>query len=860
MSSFDVIRGDVALEVTGLGQAKLGLEELRRQFRESTGQMSTEALRAAVAQEKLDRAIARHGPASTQAKAAEVSFRRELAASTGQLSRHSTALRSEERDLGRFSRGAIAGSGALRGLGRSLAFASAGFLGGAGIVYALRSTVAAAIRSQAVLSQTEVAVKRSGNSWAEYGDRIKQAALAQSNASGFDDERLLQTFALLIRRTGDVNEALRLNALAADVARGRNISLEQAAQLVVKASLGQAGALRRVGIDAKKGADAQQLLYLLQQKYAGAAEAYGRTAAGAQERFRVAIENTQETIGTALLPTITTYLNRASDWLGNARNQERIQRDVNTVVRDGTEVVHGLEEGLHGLQTVLEPTIKAMGGLKDATELLLALFVVRKVTAFATALGLIGPAAVTAGAGVATAEGEIAAGGAAAGIAAGKVGLLKSGLLGLGRLGPIAIAVSLDIATNYLPQGNTKNPFSGIPILGNVTGFGEYLGEAIAGGGGQPQPTAAERAAFIRRSQRSIIAAGGQIPAFGNPLALAGGRGPTATSTTTPPPAPPLGRGASISLALARAQATGNQQAILAALRDQIAYTQKYIAIQEGLLKTDGKHRAQHAKILEGLYATVESAQGQIDQIEQDAAAKAAEAARKREAARRKREQDAKRREAAQARADRAQASANVKFATERVRLINQDAAAQVKAIDAVGDALVKARKAREAAAAKTAQTRDELEQQLLDNALARAGLITDPKAQLAAEKKAEQKIIDYWRRKAAATTGLAHAQAVGQMIAAQAAKKALQPTGAGGAAFSLSDLRAGATSDFATYGSNLGTILSPQDALGGLGGAILFELRKGNTEHRRTAIATTSLNRDRPTPISHARVVVGML
>ncbi len=141
-----------------------------------------------------------------------------------------------------------------------------------------------------------------------------------------------------------MNKSLTLNALAANVARGANIELESAANLVLRASVGQARGLAIVGIAARKGASATELLNQIQQKYAGSAEAYGKTAAGAQERFKVALENTQEVIGAAVLPTLTKALDKATDWLNNSKNQERIQRDVN--------------QGLHVLTGLIETTAR----------------------------------------------------------------------------------------------------------------------------------------------------------------------------------------------------------------------------------------------------------------------------------------------------------------------------------------------------------------------------------------------------------------------------------------------------------------------------------------------------------------------
>jgi hypothetical protein len=244
------------------------------------------------------------------------------------FARSSHASKTFERNIGRTARGALVGTGALTGLGRAASFASGAFIGGAGLTFALTSTVKAALESQRVLAQTKNALEQGGDAWKEYGKQIDAAATAQSQLSGFDDERLLQTFQNLYRATGNVNEALRLNALSANVARGRNIELEAAAQIVTKASIGQVGALRRLGIDINKNATATQALDLLQRKYAGSAATYGKTASGAFDRLKVSIENTQEIVGKALLPGLTKVTNQLNKWLANPANQQKIQDDT----------------------------------------------------------------------------------------------------------------------------------------------------------------------------------------------------------------------------------------------------------------------------------------------------------------------------------------------------------------------------------------------------------------------------------------------------------------------------------------------------------------------------------------------------
>jgi len=317
-------------------------------------------------------------------------------------------------------RGAVVASVGFRGLGRAVGFASASFLGGAGLVAAITSTVKAAEESQRVLGQTRNAVIRSGIAWGQYGEHIKAASLATAQLSGFDDEQLLATFSNLVRRTGDVNKALALNALAANVARGRNISLEQASGLVLKASIGNVGALRRLGISIGKHATALQALDLLQRKYAGSAAAYGKTAAGAQDRFRVALGNLQETVGAQLLPSISKYLNKGADWLNQSKNQQRVARDVHQAVQvmsAAIKVAGDIVKVAAGAFNVLKG---AVGGTENAVRLLLGLAVAAKLRALAS-----GFEAVATQAKVARTE----------------TGLLKTGLAGLPATVGVTIAV-----------------------------------------------------------------------------------------------------------------------------------------------------------------------------------------------------------------------------------------------------------------------------------------------------------------------------------------------------------------------------------------------------------------------------------
>ena len=116
------------------------------------------------------------------------------------------------------------------------------------VVGQLGDAVGKAREAADVLGQTRAAVQAAGLSWGTYGKQIEDAANKQAELFGLDDEDLLKSFTLLVRATKDVNKAMELNAVAADVARGRNMDLVSAAQLLVRVQAGQVGSLRRLGI------------------------------------------------------------------------------------------------------------------------------------------------------------------------------------------------------------------------------------------------------------------------------------------------------------------------------------------------------------------------------------------------------------------------------------------------------------------------------------------------------------------------------------------------------------------------------------------------------------------------------------
>ena len=205
----------------------------------------------------------------------------------------SRAARDAERSLARLHGRA---STAFRGMSE----VAGGFglaMGAAGVLGAVQQSVQAYQESEKSGARMSAQLDTLSKNTDLYRQRIDDAIKAQSEFGAFDDEDLQDSFTKLLRSTGDVNEALRLNNLVMDIARGRGVDLATASDAVAKAAAGNTGALKRMGVQIEKGASAQEALAAAQDKYAGQAKTYGETNAAEADRAAIAWENAQEEFG-----------------------------------------------------------------------------------------------------------------------------------------------------------------------------------------------------------------------------------------------------------------------------------------------------------------------------------------------------------------------------------------------------------------------------------------------------------------------------------------------------------------------------------------------------------------------------------
>ncbi len=163
------------------------------------------------------------------------------------------------------------------------------------------------------------------------GDTAKQTILDAAAAAvklGFDDEDTALSIARLYQHTGDLTEAMKLNSIAMDLARDKNIDLSTAGNLVGLVLEGNARALKQYGISLKDTASPLEALGQLQDLVGGKAQAFANTFDGQMDVLKVDLQNLEEAVGEHLLPLLTKFLEEGvnplvvhlGEWSENLQN------------------------------------------------------------------------------------------------------------------------------------------------------------------------------------------------------------------------------------------------------------------------------------------------------------------------------------------------------------------------------------------------------------------------------------------------------------------------------------------------------------------------------------------------------------
>lgn len=203
---------------------------------------------------------------------------------------------------------------------------------GGAITAALGLSLKAAADAQAQMAQFNTTINNSTGGTQAVKDALLKAADA-SQKLGFDNDNTEQSLAKFFQRTGDVTTAIKLNNVAMDLARAKNLDLGTATTLVNQVLSGNGRVLKQYGINLKEAGTPLEALNQLHTLTQGSAEAFASTLEGQNEVLQRSFGDLEKSIGAALIPAltgliqkITPVINTVVDW--TKKNPELTQKIV----------------------------------------------------------------------------------------------------------------------------------------------------------------------------------------------------------------------------------------------------------------------------------------------------------------------------------------------------------------------------------------------------------------------------------------------------------------------------------------------------------------------------------------------------
>lgn len=283
-----------------------------------------------------------------QAGGSAVTAARELDSTTQSTGSFRDVLQQAHGALGEAQGGVEGFTSALGGTAGATTIAMAGI--GALAAVALDSAKAFAEEETGIIRLDKI-IEDNTTSTKAQRDAITASVDARQSL-GFSDDKLRESYARLIQQTGSLSEATRLQGIAMDVARGRGMDLVSASEAVGRIAEGNTRSLRSLGIVTKDVHTAEEGLAIVQQRFAGQAEAYGSSHAAAGERVKNSADNVKEAFGGGLVTEIDDYTRALTGTTA-----------ANSGAADGMNRLQGVAEALGaGLVNV------AFGGLPELTK------------------------------------------------------------------------------------------------------------------------------------------------------------------------------------------------------------------------------------------------------------------------------------------------------------------------------------------------------------------------------------------------------------------------------------------------------------------------------------------------------------
>jgi hypothetical protein len=134
---------------------------------------------------------------------------------------------------------------------------------------------------------------------------------------GFQGSEVINALGTLVTATGDVEQSQKLLAMSADFARHKQIGIASAAQILQRATMGNARAFKQMGISLDENLPKNQAIAKafdeLNAKIGGSAIAYTETFSGRVAVLKEKMGNLFETIGMYVLPVLSAFIGYISE-------------------------------------------------------------------------------------------------------------------------------------------------------------------------------------------------------------------------------------------------------------------------------------------------------------------------------------------------------------------------------------------------------------------------------------------------------------------------------------------------------------------------------------------------------------------
>jgi hypothetical protein len=189
------------------------------------------------------------------------------------------------------------------------AFAAAGVAAAAYAGKLLIDGVKAAIEDEAAQAKLATTLENVTGATNAQIAAVESQITKTSLLTGLTDDELRPSFERFVRATKDADAALKLQAVAIDVAAGSGKSLEAVTNAMAKAAEGNAGSLAKLGVGLTaaqlKTMSMDEITAQLAATFGGQASEQADTFQGKMQRLNVAFSEGKETVGSFVLDAIT---------------------------------------------------------------------------------------------------------------------------------------------------------------------------------------------------------------------------------------------------------------------------------------------------------------------------------------------------------------------------------------------------------------------------------------------------------------------------------------------------------------------------------------------------------------------------